>query len=115
LILGFGLGITIDIFSETIGMHTMATVFMAYLRPIILSMFSPREGYEAGSYPRVHYYGMRWFLQYALVLVLAHHTVLFLAEMFSLHDLFRVILRIILSTLFTGSLICISQYFVFRK
>ncbi|HBH47981.1 MAG TPA: rod shape-determining protein MreD, partial [Bacteroidales bacterium] len=38
LISGFLLGFSVDIFSETLGMHTAATVFMAYLRPIALSM-----------------------------------------------------------------------------
>jgi rod shape-determining protein MreD len=115
LILGFMLGLSIDIFSETLGMHTAATVFMVFMRPIALSMVSPREGYDSGSFPRVFYYGIGWFIKYSLILVLAHHTILFLTELFSFYDVFRIILRIILSTLFSVMLICLSQYFVFRK
>lgn len=115
LLLGFVLGFSIDIFSETMGMHTAATVFMAYMRPLALSIVSPRDGYESGSFPRVHYYGIRWFLQYALILVFAHHLVLFLTELFRMQDLFHVLLRILLSTLFSLTIICMSQYFVFRK
>lgn len=115
LILGFTLGLTVDIFNETMGMHTAATTLMAYLRPMALSMFAPRDGYESGSFPRVHYYGMIWFFQYTFILVFAHHTLLFLTEMFRIQDLFHIIIRIILSSLFSVVLICMSQYFVFRK
>ncbi len=115
LLLGFLLGFSVDVFSETLGMHTAATTFMAYMRPLALSLVSPRDGYEAGSFPRVHYYGMWWFLQYALILVFAHHTVLFLTELFKVQDLFHVLVRIVLSTFLSLSIICISQYFVFRK
>jgi rod shape-determining protein MreD len=115
LISGFLLGFSVDIFSETLGMHTAATVFMAYLRPIALSMVSPRDGYESGSFPRVYYYGFSWFVQYTLILVFAHHTVLFLTELFRFQDVFYVFLRIILSTLFSVLLISLSQYLVFRK
>lgn len=115
LVLGFILGLSVDIFSETLGMHTAATVLMSYMRPLALSVVSPRDGYESGSFPRVHYYGLGWFIQYALILVFAHHTVLFLTELFKTADFFHVILRIILSTLFSLFIICTSQYIVFRK
>ncbi len=115
LISGFFLGLSVDIFNETLGMHTAATTFMAYLRPMALSIFSPRDGYESGSYPRIFYYGLVWFLQYTVFLVFAHHTVLFLTELFRFQELFHVILRIILSTLFSVTLLVASQYLVFRK
>jgi len=115
LIIGFMLGLSVDILSETMGMHTSATVLMAFLRPSVLSMFSPREGYEKGSLPRIHFYGIQWFVQYTLVLVFAHHTMLFLTEIFRIQDFFHILLRIILSTLFSVSIISLSQYFVFRK
>lgn len=115
LIIGFILGLSVDILSETMGMHTSATVLMAFLRPSVLSMFSPREGYEKGSLPRIHFYGIQWFVQYALVLVFAQHAMLFLTEIFRIQDFFHILLRIILSTLFSVSIISLSQYFVFRK
>lgn len=112
---GFLIGLTVDIFSETLGMHTAATTLMAYLRPMALSMVSPRDGYESGSYPRVYYYGFVWFLQYTFILVFAHHTVLFFIELFNMQDFFHVLLRIILSTIFSVLIISMSQYMVFRK
>lgn len=115
LSLAFLMGLLVDIFSETLGMHTSATVFMAFLRPYILSYFAPRDGYESGSYPRVFYYGLPWFIKYATLMVFAHHLFLFYVEMFKFQDFFVTLLRVILSTLFSSILIIISQYFVFRK
>ena len=114
MILGFVLGFIIDIFSESLGMHTASTVLISFLRPYILSYFAPREGYETGSLPRSSYYGLPWFIKYALIMVLAHHTMLFYLEMFTFHDFFVTLFRVILSTLFSASLIVISQFFVFR-
>lgn len=115
LLSGFLLGLSIDIFSETMGMHTAATTLMAYMRPMALSMVSPRDGYESGSFPRVYYYGFLWFIQYTFILLFAHHSVLFFIELFSIKDFFHVILRILLSTTFSVLIISMSQYLVFRK
>jgi len=115
LILGFSLGLSIDIFTETIGMHTASTVFIAYIRPYILLSFAPRDGYEPGTFPRVYYYGLPWFIKYAAILVFAHHLMLFYIEMFQFRDFFSTLLRVILSSLFSITLIVASQFFVFRK
>lgn len=115
LFVGFLLGLTIDIFAETLGMHTASTVLIAYLRPYVLSFFAPRDGYESGSYPRVFYYGLPWFIKYSIILVFVHHLVLFYLELFTFQDFFVTFLRIVLSTLFSTLLIVLSQYFVFRK
>jgi hypothetical protein len=112
---GFLLGLIIDIFSETLGMHAAATVFISFIRPYTLAYFAPRDGYEPGSYPRVFYYGLPWFIKYAFIMVLAHHLLLFYVEMFKFQDFFATFLRVILSTFFTTTLIVVSQFFVFRK
>lgn len=115
LILGFLLGMAIDIFTETLGIHTAATVFMAYIRPFVLSFFAPRDGYESGSFPRVFYYGLPWFIKYAFLLIIGHHLFLFYVEIFRLQDFFATFIRVLFSTLFTLTLIVLSQYFIFRK
>jgi rod shape-determining protein MreD len=111
----FALGITVDLFTQTPGMHTAATVFMAFLRPWVLEMSSPRDGYEPGSFPRLYYYGFQWFLRYTVILVLAHHFILFYIEVFRFSEFFSTLLRVLLSSLFSVILIMLSQYFIYRK
>ena len=39
----FFLGLTVDIFSDTPGMNAAATVFLAFVRPTFLRLFTPRD------------------------------------------------------------------------
>ena len=39
----FFFGLTIDIFADTPGMNAAATVFLAFLRPSLLRLFTPRD------------------------------------------------------------------------
>ncbi len=115
LLLSFFLGLSVDIFSSTLGMHASASVFMAYLRPYILNFLSVRDGYEQGTRPGVFHYGFAWFFKYCLVLVLAHHTFLFFIEVFSFSNLSETIIRIIFSAFFTLTLLMTSQFLMFKK
>ncbi|HEC45086.1 MAG TPA: rod shape-determining protein MreD [Bacteroides sp.] len=115
LVSAFTLGISVDLFTQTPGMHAAASVFMAFLRPWILEMSAPRDGYETGTFPRLYYYGFQWFLRYTVILVLAHHFVLFYIEIFRFTEFFSTLLRVLLSSLFSIILIMLSQYFIFRK
>lgn len=115
LVSGFVLGISVDLFSNTPGMHTSATVFMAFLRPYVLKLLESYDEYEPGTYPRLYYYGFTWFLKYSLILVFLHHTFLFYVEVFRMTYFFHTMLRVLLSTLFSVFLIMLSQLFIYRK
>jgi len=109
LILAFCMGLVIDIYSITLGYHTMATVFMAYFRIHLLRHIAPHDGYEPGMSPTVSSLGLAWFVRYATILTLAHHFVLFWIESFSLTDLLPATLRALASSVFTIFLIIIYQ------
>lgn len=115
LCIAFILGITIDMFYDTAGMHAAACVFMAYLRPGVLKLFSPRDGYEFGTQPTIQYLGVPWFLSYAGILVVLHHLVLFYIEIFRFSEFFSTFFRVLVSSIFTMLLVVISQYFFQRK
>jgi rod shape-determining protein MreD len=115
LLSGFALGLGIDLFNGTPGMHTAASVLVAFVRPYLLELLASHDGYEPETYPRIHYYGFLWFLKYTLIIVLIHHMALFYLEVFQLKVFFSTLLRVILSTILSTSTIVLSQYFVFRK
>lgn len=115
LISSFLIGLSVDAFSHTLGMHAAACTMMAALRPGILKRFSPRDGYEPNTLPRISFYGLFWFAKYTILLILVHHFTLFYCEMFRFSDFFITFLRALLSTLFTSTIIIISQYFIFRR
>jgi rod shape-determining protein MreD len=115
LVSAFLLGLTVDMFQNPAGLHAVATVFMAYVRPGILKLFSPREGYEFGTQPTVQYLGIPWFLSYAGILIFLHHLVLFFTEKFSFSEFFPTLLRVIISSIFTLILVLVTQYLFNRK
>ena len=111
LLLSFSMGITIDFFSGTPGIHTSSTVLAGFVRPYVLRVVSPRDGYESGPDPSMSSYGFRWFFSYTLLIVLIHHIALFYLEVFRFADFFRTMLRIILSTLFSLTFILIIEFY----
>lgn len=115
IISAFFIGLFVDVFSGTAGIHAAASVFMAFLRPNIIKMVSARQDYEPGTQPTLRDLGFKWFFTYALVLVSAHHLVLFFMEVFTFTEFFQTFFRTILSVMFTLFLLIISQYLVSRK
>ena len=111
LLLSFALGITIDLFSGSPGMHSSATLLAGFARPYVLRIISPRDGYEAGSEPSMLTYGFRWFLMYTVIIVLIHHTALFYLEVFRLSGFFRTFARVLVSSFFSISFILILEYY----
>ncbi|MBI5538865.1 MAG: rod shape-determining protein MreD [Bacteroidia bacterium] len=115
LILGFVTGLAIDIFSGTIGMHATATTLAAYSRPFILTLFSPRDGYESRTSPTLKHYDIAWIIRYTVVMILIHHSTLFFIEIFRFSGFFYTMLRILISSAFTFVLIILSQFLFYKK
>ena len=111
LILSFTIGMIIDFFSGSPGVHTFATVLSGFVRPYVIRVVSPKDGYESGSEPSMSNYGFRWFLSYTLLIVLIHHTSLFYLEVFRFTDFFRTLFRVILSTIFSVTFILLIEYY----
>ncbi len=111
LLLGMVTGITIDIFMNTFGLHAAATVFMAYMRPVVLAPIAPREGYETGKLPVPAHYGYVWFLKYTSLMVFLHHLFLFMVEAFTFEMFWSTLWKSIVSSLFTILIILIVMLF----
>ena len=113
LVLGFVTGIAVDIFYDTLGIHAAACVLLMYLRPYILRLLTPRDGYDTNDSPNVHRMGYYWFLPYALILIFLHHAALFFLEVFSFHMWWMTLLRVLLSTVYTFLVVMIVQFLFF--
>ena len=111
LVLSFAIGLVMDFFSGSPGIHTSATVLAGFVRPYVLRIISPRDGYEAGSDPSMFTYGITWFFTYTLLIVIVHHTALFYLEVFRFTDFFRTILRVMLSSLFSITFILLIEFY----
>lgn len=104
LILAFVLGLIIDAFSNTPGIHTFSTVLVAFLRnPVINIYTSVEEG--ANPVPSFYSFGVASFVKYVITLVLIHHTTFFFLEIFGFENIGQTLMKIILNAFFTTVII----------
>lgn len=96
IILSFLLGLSIDMFGDSGGIHAGAAVFIAYLRPSILK-FSFGISYEYDTI-KLNTTEINKRLLYLSILVFMHHFILFSLEIFNINHI-GLILK---STLFSG-------------
>ncbi|MGN6397528.1 MAG: rod shape-determining protein MreD [Mucilaginibacter sp.] len=114
-VLAFILGLTIDAFYDTPGLNAAASVLLAFVRILFISITVQKEGFDNEPEPTLGIMGFRWFFTYAAILTVIHHFFLFNLEAFSLSQFESTISRVLLSSLFTVFLILISGLLFFKR
>ncbi|MEI6311390.1 MAG: hypothetical protein WCP57_03920 [Bacteroidota bacterium] len=94
------IGLSVDIFQETLGMHAFATIFIAFLRPYVFKILNPKEQ-EADEIMDIHYHGFTWFAIYLGVFTFIHHLLFFRIEKGDFHAYHYTLLKTVLSTVFS--------------
>ena len=112
LLIGFITGFIFDLFEHTIGMHTMALTLLAYIRPKIVELVAPRDGFEFGIFVNIRDMGWGKYSVYALLLIFPHHLLLFILEGFSTGLIWLAIQKTFLNTLLTFMIVMVVQLFV---
>jgi len=110
MLIAFLLGISVDIFYNSLGLHTIALVLLAYLRNYWLATITPQGGYDIGTPPTLAANGLQWFLVYTLPLVFVHHLVLFFVEASGFTLFWYTMLKAVSSLLFTMAVMLLLQY-----
>ncbi len=109
LMLSALLGLSVDFFSGTMGVHMAAAVFAGFFRIVLLPALSPQGDYEVGTVPSVRDNGWSWFLRYSGFMVLTHHLVLYLVESFSFSNFSMILVNTLQSSVLTLLVISIIQ------
>ena len=113
ILLGFLLGISIDVFYDSPGLHASAATFSAFIRPFVLGVMQPRGGYKINALPNKNQFGFNWFVRYASILMAFHLLWYFMVEAFQFSQILQVLLKTICS--FIASIIFITLYvFIFN-
>jgi hypothetical protein len=112
MFIGFVLGLMIDTFYSSMGIHAFATVFISFLRNYWLGAITPQGGYDSGEAPSISANGILWFLVYAAPLVLIHHIFLFFLEASGFNMMQFTLLKIMASFLFTMIILVLLQLMV---
>lgn len=108
LLLAFIMGICVDMFYNSPGLHAGAAVFMAYLRPYVLKWLEPRGGYSV-NYPGLGNMEFTWILMYMGILMFAFMSFYFTMEAFSMVYFTKIILNTIFSFIVSIAVILLYQ------
>ena len=113
ILLAFLLGITIDMFLDTGGIHAGASVFIAYVRPLVLkTSFGMIYEHQTIKFSTVDF-GSK--LTYFALLTVLHHIVLFSLEIFSISKILLIFQKTLFSSIFTIILSVVVTIIFSRK
>jgi len=106
IVLGFLLGLLLDLLTQGSGGHTIASLTIAFLRPYIVKFsfgvnYEIPQGMIQGSLPSQR-------LLYLTLVIFVHHLVLFSVIYFSFDNIITIIKNTLFTSFFTFILIYIS-------
>ena len=99
IFISFLIGLFIDLFLDTGGVHAAATVCTAYARPLILK-FSFGAAYEYQAI-KINESEVPQRLIYFIITILLHHIILFILLYFNLNRISIIIYKILAVSIFT--------------
>jgi len=111
LLASFLLGLTMDMFNNSGGVHAASCVTLAYLRPSFFK-FAFGLSYEYQTVKINERLTPERF-SFILISILTHHIVFFLLEIFRFSFFWNILFRTVLSTIFT-LLLCILIIYMFK-
>lgn len=110
LFLSFLLGLSVDFFTDSGGIHAAACVTVAYIRPSILKFsFGTIYDNQTIKFNQIDI-GSR--IVYFSLLVVIHHLILFSLEVFNIFDILLILKKTLFSSIFT-IILCILLSILF--
>lgn len=110
LLIAFFSGLLVDFWNDSLGIHAFASVLMIYIRASLLAIMLPSTArYEAGIQPNLTNLGWALFPFLVFVLIVVHHTAVFLLDMGSPWLIIFAIRKIGASVFLTYSTVLATQ------
>ena len=113
LIYAFFLGLFIDLFSANLGFHSTATVLVSFLRPLIAKLTIPHNILSENDEISTRKIGVKSYITFSIFLIIIHNCCLFVTEYLQFN--FYILIKILLSSIITASLIYITQLLIYVK
>lgn len=112
IFLSFLLGLTVDMFSDSGGVHAAACVTIAFLRPAALKFtFGAMYDHQTIKFASAEFVSN---LTYITILTVIHHIVLFSLEVFNTSEIILILKKALFSSIFT-IILCILSIIIFAK
>jgi len=116
LITGFISGLALDFFTMTPGLHAAACVLVAYARPFVINILTPKDSSEFNyREPSPKSLGWTPYLVYVFVLTILHHGYLTLLEWLSFGTFLQFLIKIVATTAISMLLIITTELLFPRR
>lgn len=115
ILVSFLCGLSVDVFSNSLGIHAFTCTFIGFIRPYLLTIVKPSGGYNPEDKPRLYSLGFRWFILYSIFTLLIAHLVLFLIETLSIHQILLVLYKAFMSSALAIVLVLLVEYFFYNR
>ena len=100
MIIGAGVGLVMDIFCNSIGIHMAACIFIMFIRPYIIGAIVNDKD-RLNEQISLHALGMEAMLKYVIIMVIIHHFTVFMLAAWSWSYIGFVLLETFVSSLIT--------------
>ena len=99
LLIGFITGLTLDYFTMTPGLHAAACLLIAYVRPFLINILTPKDSTEF-NYREPSPRAMQWtpYMVYVFVLTLLHHGFMVFLEWLSVGSFLGFLIKVVATT-----------------
>jgi hypothetical protein len=116
LFIGFITGMALDYYTNSPGLHAAACVLIAYVRPFLINILTPKDPSEF-NYREPSPRAMGWtpYLVYVLVLTLLHHGYLTVLEWLSFGSFLDLLIKVVGTTAISMLLIITTELLFTRK
>jgi hypothetical protein len=116
MVIAFLTGLSLDYFTMTPGLHAAACVLIAYIRPFVINILTPKDPSEF-NYREPSPRAMGWtpYTVYVLILTILHHIYLVFLEWLQFGSLLDLIIKVIGTTGVSMLLIFIVELLFPRK
>lgn len=113
MLYSFMLGLVIDLFCGTLGLHAASTVAMGAVFKLTTHAFHGRNDTKPGTVTDINTVGTNTYILFTLCLVSVHHVLLFFLDTFSFNHFFTTLKYALLNMVLTSSVIIFCQL-IFR-
>ena len=100
MLIGAAAGIIMDVFCNSLGVHTASCILLMFIRPYLLGAIVNDKD-RLNEQISLHAVGMEALVKYVVILVLVHHLAVFSLAAWSWHHISFVLLETLVSSIFT--------------
>lgn len=113
---GFTVGLVLDFFLMTPGLHAAACVLIMYVRPFIINILAPKDTAEF-TYREPSPKAMQWtpYMVYVFILTLLHHGYMVFLQWLSIGSFLGFIIKVVSTTAISMLLILTVEFLFPRK